>query len=73
MLHTKFHCNRPTGSRVDSFQRVLTIYGHDHHLGYVTHLICTNSHFLAPISFHLKIFFNDPTVSEKKVLILKSE
>ena len=45
---------------------VLIIYGHGGHLD-VTHLICINFLFLAPISFSYKIcfFFNHPTVFEK--------
>ena len=54
MLHTKFHGNRPAGSREEDFLRVLTIYGRGGHLGHVTSIELINFHFLVPESFHTK-------------------
>ena len=53
MQHTKFHENRPAGSRED-FLKFFTIYGHGGHLGHVTRIMLTNFHFLVPESFHTK-------------------
>ena len=54
MLHTKFHENRPAGSREEDFLKVFTIYGHGGHLGHVTQIRLANFHFLVPESFHTK-------------------
>ena len=53
MLHTKFRENGPAGSGED-FLKVFTIYGHGHHLGYVTSIMSSDLHFLVPESFHTK-------------------
>ena len=53
MLHTKFHGNLPAGSGED-FYRVSTIYGHGGHLGHVTSIMSSDSHFLVLESFHKK-------------------
>ena len=52
MLHTKFHENRPAGSREEDYLRGFTIY--DGHLGNETSIMLTNFHFLVPESFHTK-------------------
>ena len=49
MLHTKFHGNRPSGSREDDFWRVFTIYGHGVHLGQVTWTFQKNLSFPHPM------------------------
>ena len=54
MLHTKFHGNPPTVSRVEDFLRVFTIYGHGGHLSQVTSIL---SQFL--ISLYLKAFIQN--------------
>ena len=51
MLHTKFHGNRPTGSREEDFLRV---YGRGSHLGHVTSIMSSKFQFLVPESFHTK-------------------
>ena len=52
MLHTKFHGNRPTGSRDEDFRGFYHIYGRGSHLGHVTSIMSSNLHFLVPESFH---------------------
>ena len=52
LLHNKFH--RPTGSGVEDFLRVFTIYGRGSHLGHVTSIMSSNLHFLVLKSFHTK-------------------
>ena len=42
MLHTKSQGHPPSGSGVEEFERVFTIYGHDGHLGHVTKIFCIN-------------------------------
>ena len=59
MLHTKFHGNRPYGSRGEDFLRVFTIYGCGGHLGHVTCIMSSNFHFLVPERFHTK-FGSEP-------------
>ena len=54
MLHTKFHGNRPPGSREEDFSRVFTIYGHSDHLGHVTSIMLMNFHFRVPKSLPTK-------------------
>ena len=54
MLHTKFRENWPTGSGVEDFSRVFTVYGHGGHLGHVTSIISTNFQFLVSKSLHAK-------------------
>ena len=54
MLHTKFRGNRPAGSTEEDFQRIFTIYGRVGHLGNVTSIMLSDSHFLVPESFHTK-------------------
>ena len=54
MLHTKFHGNRPAGSRELDFLRVFTIYEHGGHLGHVTSIMSSFFYFLVPVSFHTK-------------------
>ena len=54
MLHTKFHGNRPAGSREEFFSRVFTICGHGRHLGHGTSIMSSDFHFLVPESFHKK-------------------
>ena len=54
MLHTKFHGNRPAGSREEDFKKFFTIYGHDRHLGHVSSIMSSDFHFLVPESFHKK-------------------
>ena len=53
MLYTKLSGNRPAGSRED-FRRVFTIYGRGGHLGHVTSIMSSDSHFHVPESFHTK-------------------
>ena len=53
MLHTKFHGNRPAGSREEDFRRVFTLYGHGGHLGHVTSIILINFHFDVPKILHI--------------------
>ena len=55
MLHTKFHENRPAGSREEDILRVFTIYGRGGHLGHVTKIMSSYFHFLLPESFHTKL------------------
>ena len=54
MLHTKFHGNRPAGSREEDILKVFTIYGRGGHLGHVTGIMSSNFDFLVPESFHTK-------------------
>ena len=54
MLHTKFHGNRPAGSREEDFQRVFTIYGHGSHVDHMTSIMSSDFHFLVPESIHKK-------------------
>ena len=54
MLHTKFHGNRPAGSREEDFRRVFTIYRRGGHLGHVTSIMSSNFHLLVPESFQMK-------------------
>ena len=56
MLHTKFHGNRPAGSREEDFWRGFTIYGRGGHFGHVTGIMSSNFHFLVhvPENFHTK-------------------
>ena len=54
MLHTKFHDNRPAGSREEDFQRVFNIYGHGGHLDHMTSIMSSDFHFLVPESIHKK-------------------
>ena len=54
MLQTKFLGNQSSGSRVEDFRRVFTIYGRGGHLGHVTSIMSSNVHFLVPESFHTK-------------------
>ena len=53
MLHTKFLGNWPAGSEED-FWRGFTIYRCGGHLGHVTSIMSSDSHFLVPESFHTK-------------------
>ena len=54
MLHTKFRGNRPAGSGEEDFLKGFTIYGQGGHLGHVTSIRSSDSHFLVPKSFHKK-------------------
>ena len=54
MLHTKFRGNRPAGSTEEEFRRIFIIYGRVGHLGHVTSIMLSDSHFLVPESFHTK-------------------
>ena len=54
MLHTKFRGNRSTGSRVEDFYGLFTIYGHGGHLGHVTSIMSSVFDFIEPESFHTK-------------------
>ena len=54
MLHTKFHGNRPTGSREEDIRKIFTISGRGGHLGHVTSIMSLNLDFLVPESFHTK-------------------
>ena len=54
MLHTKFHGNRPAGSRKEDIRKVFTIYGLGGHLGPVTSIMSSNFDFVVPESFHTK-------------------
>ena len=58
MLHTRFPGIRPAGFVEEDFKRVLTIYGHDSHLGHVTSIMSSDSHFLVLGSFR-KFFCSD--------------
>lgn len=42
ILHTKFHCNWPTSSGEEDFQRVFNLFEHGGHLVHVTKLISMN-------------------------------
>ena len=69
MLHTKFCGNRSTGSRVEDFWKVFTIYGRGSHFGHVTSIMSINFHFLEPESLHIKFGFDLPSgFWEKPVL-----
>ena len=48
MLHTKFCGNRPAGSVVEDFGRVLTTYVHGGHLSHTSSIISTNFHSHVP-------------------------
>ena len=49
MLHTKFHGNRPSGSREKIFERFLPYMGmHGGYLGHVTSIMSLNFDFLVP-------------------------
>ena len=61
MLHTKFHGNRPTGSREEDFCRVFTIYGRGGHLGHVTQMPLTNFRSPYPRRLHIKFCFDWPS------------
>ena len=54
MLHTKFHGNRPAGSREEDFLMVFTINGRGGHLCHVTSIMSADFYFLVPESFHTK-------------------
>ena len=56
MLHSKFRGNRPAGSREEDFLRVFTIYGRGGHLGHVTSIVSSESHFLVSVSFNKNCF-----------------
>ena len=62
MLHNKFQGHRYIGFGEEDF---FTIYGHGGHGGHVTQLICMNFHSHSPLSFHMSLVPNLPTVSEK--------
>ena len=49
MLHIKFHCNQPTGSKEEDFLLVFTMYGHGDHLGHVTGIPQNKIPFLHPM------------------------
>ena len=61
MLHTKFHENRPAGSREEDFWRVFTIYGRGGHLGHVTQILRTNFRSPYPRRLHIKFGFDWPS------------
>ena len=61
MLHTKFHGNRPAGSKEDFKSFFFTIYGRGGHLGHVTSNMSSNFHFLVPESFHTKFYSERPS------------
>ena len=64
MLHTKFHGNRPAGSRED-FLRVFTIYGHSAHLGHVTSIMSSILYFVYLKAFIQNLVQIGTVVSEK--------
>ena len=66
MLHTKIQDHVSIGSGQEFFKGIFTIYGHGGHVGQLTQLIFIDFHSSSPISFHIKLGLNDPTVSEKK-------
>ena len=55
MLHTKFHGNRPAGSREDDILEVFNKYGRGGHLGHVTSIMSSNFDFPVPESFRTKM------------------
>ena len=61
MLHSKFRRNVPAGSGEEDFFKVLTIYGHDGHLGHETWTIYTNFRSLFPRRLHIKFGFDWPS------------
>ena len=61
MLHTKSQGHWPSGSGVEDFLRVFTIYGHGGHLGHVTRTIWTNFRSRVLRSLHMKFEFNWPS------------
>ena len=65
MLHTKFQRNQPAGSGEEIFEGFLPYYGLRGHLGYVTSIMSSDSHFLVPESFKQKLVQIGTEVSEK--------
>ena len=61
MLHTKFRENRSTGSGVEDFLKVFTIYGHGGHLGHVTWTIYVNFRAPFPRRLHIKFDLDWPS------------
>ena len=66
MLHAKFLDHRTSGSGVEDFFKVFTIYGHGGHLGHVTWTIYIN--FRSPFTrrLHIKVALIGQAVSEEK-------
>ena len=62
MQHTKCHGNRPTGSGVEDFLRILphTLYGRGGHLGHVTKISRTQFQNHYPRSLHIKFQLDRP-------------
>ena len=65
MLHTNFQGHRPIASGEEDFLQFFTIYGHGGHVGHVTKLIYINFYSHFPLSFHMNLVPNGPTVSAK--------
>ena len=65
MLHTKFHGNRPAGSKEEDFKGDFTIYGRGGHLGHVTSNMSSNFHFLYLKAFLQNFIQNGTVVFEK--------
>ena len=65
MLHTKFHGNRPVGSREEDFLRVFSIYGCGRHLGHVTSIMSSIFIYLCLKDFIQNLVQNGIVVSEK--------
>ena len=61
MLHTKFRGNRPTGSGVEDFLRVFTIYGRGSHLGHVTWISRSNLKCHYPRRLHITFQLDRPS------------
>ena len=59
MLHTKFHGNRPAGSREKNFEGFLP------YMGFVASITSSDFHFLVPESFKQKLVQIGTEVSEK--------
>ena len=66
MLHTKFHFNRPIGSREKDFLRVFIINGHGGH--HVTQIPQTNFHSPTPWRLYMNLTSISLVVSEEKML-----
>ena len=67
MLHTKFRRNRPAGSTEEYFRRIFTIYGSVGHIGHVTSIMLSDSHFLVPKKLSYKIWFRSAQQFLRKI------
>ena len=65
MLHTKFHCNRPTGSGEIDFFRVFIINGYGGH--HVTQIPKINFHSPTPWKIYVNLTSIGLVVSEEKM------